>query len=641
MHRRALAAAVLFGLLAAAAPQIAQAAPSPKIVAELRPFVEAGLASQDVAVQAWSVRAASLLDDRALYTMVSEQLTNANAPVRVAAAIALLEAGQPAADSHTALANDLLQGDANTRTLILERMLPTIDVSHRVAVLQDALARVTDTAVSTEILRYIAQRTDGDVYALLSRAPAMSAEQRAIVVARVIAADRPIGTQVAGALLASRDPSIRLQGAEVAFALNTVEARAQLEGLLSDPDPILAQRVGFHLSQYGNTAALQAVRDLALNIDQDEALRAQAIAALRDNGAQLLSVAQVDALLAEPGRTAEFRTRVWELLGATRDPAALSRLEGMLDGMFADERLDGLAGLGYSGQGVYVDRIAPVLRGNANQALRLRAAAALGNLGGEQAGAALGAQLNTEPDPAVKLAIIHALAKTGASSAAQSIANEFVSQDVAVAGAALDALEAIGASAVARQIEAVATGFRDPGIRWRAVVLLAKFDPALGRIRLLQALDRPPRGFRDDLVGLPEDLLAEVDNHLLRHADSSVRDAAMLRVLTRDDGGYGVLRPLLDGQLTPDVRRQAISIVTATRNPADTELLRTLTQDIDRGVRLQAYGALAQMGDAANTEFFRGFLENADMAVRLIATYAIARIHANDVPAASPGRRRR
>lgn len=604
-----------------ASPALAEI--SEELSAEMRPLVETGLASEDVAVQAWAVRAAALLGDEALVDEVASQLENVNVPVRLSAAASLLRVGEHVDDARGVLVSELATGDAATRELILTRFVPAMNMEDALSVVDAALDIAEDDSAFRQIVVWLAQRTDGELYALLERATEEGAGRRAIIVEEVSRAERPVGNSIAAALLDERDGEVRLQGAEIAFAINDVEARSMLEPLLDADDAALGQRVGFHLAGYGNPAALSRVAELALNPEMPEDLRMDAMATLRDHGAQLVAFDQLQGMLAEAGHTAEFITRVHELMGATATPEALAYLQEKVDGLFADERLDGISGMGFSGQSTAVPTMAETLATNSAQDLRLRAAAALGHLGGDLAAQALVDQLVIERDPVVKVAIIHALADTASPLATQPIANEFARQETETALAGLDALRQLGFSDVTSQVENVAIGFRDPTVRWKAVVTLTFLDPEVGRIRLLQALDRPPEGFRADLEGLGPDLLDEIDENLLRHSDPAIREQALFRILTRPDGGYEVLRPMLTGNVAPEVRRQAIAVVTSARNPEDAELFISLTEEPDRALRLQGYTALAELGDPANEEYFRGFLGHADVALRLLASWAI------------------
>ncbi len=619
--------ALCVAVLATFAPRLVSAEITEELATEMRPLVESGLASEDVAVQAWAVRAAALLGDDALIDEVASQLENVNVPVRLSAAVALLRVDERVADARQVVVTELSEGDAATRELILSRFVPAMDEDDALEIVADALDGAAELDTYTQIVRWLAQRTDGAMYALLERAPDEPADRRQVIVDEVQRASRPIGTSIAGVLLSESDTAMRLQGAEIAFAINNVEARDMLEPLLDADAAELAQRVGFHLASYGNPSALSRVAELALNAEMPEDLRMDAMATLRDHGAQLVSFSQLQAVLEEGAHSAEFVTRVHELMGATASPEALAYLQGKVDGLFADERLDGISGMGYSGQSSAIPTMTDILATNGAADLRLRAAEALGNLGGDQAAQALVAQLLVERDPVVKVAVIRALGHTGSALASQPIANEFARQEVDTAMAGLDALRELGFSDVSTQIENVAVGFRDPGVRWKAVVTLAFLDPDIGRIRLLQALDRPPEGFWDDLQGLGDDLLDEIDETLLRHSNPTIREAALFRIITRTDGGYEVLRPMLTGNVSPEVRRQAIAVVTAARRSDDAELFTSLTEEPDRALRLQGYTALAELGDPANEEYFRGYLGHADVALRLLSAWAILSMH--------------
>jgi HEAT repeat protein len=598
-----------------------------ELASELVPVIELGLASEDVAVRAWALRALAPLGDEDRLEAVPAELENVNVPVRIAAAMTLLAADEETDEALEALVREVATGDAATRRLVLRNVLPTMSEDDAVTVVEDALAAATDLAVVREIVAFVARYGQGEVYALLARAPRLDAERRAIYVEEVMRAGRPEGAAVSAALFASRDTAVQDQGAQIAFALDTAETREQLEASLRSSNAALAQRAGFHLARFGNADALGMVADLVRNTAIDEATRLDAMALLTRRAPQLFSYTELQGLAGEAGRSTAFVTAVHELMGATRDPAAIAYLDGRFNALFADERLDGISGLGWSGQSSYVEPLTELVRGNAEVSLRLRAIAALGHMGGDLAAQALIAALPMERDEAIRVAIIDALGESGSTLAAQPIANEFARGTAPTALAALRALRGLADSSIALQIENVATTFRDPAVRWQAVVALVHIDPNAGRIRLLQSLDRAPDGFLAGLEGLPDSLLAEVDETLLRHSDAATRELALFRVLARPDGGYAVLRPFMEGQVAPEIRREAIAVVTAAGRTEDAEAFVALTRDTDRTVRLQGLAAVAELGDAAQEEFLRGYLNHADVALRMVAAYGILRIH--------------
>lgn len=602
------------------------------LVTEIRPTIELGLASEEVAVHAWAVRAVAPLADEVMLEALAAELANTNVPVRLAAILAMVEADFDTETALTQLAAEVVTGDAATRALVLKSVFQSLSEQQRVAVIEAILDEATDEGVVRDVARWLARYSSGAVYAMLEEIDEMSPSNRAVFASEVRLAGRPDGVVAAQALLASRDAAARAEGAEIAFALNTVEARNALSELIDGDDAGLAQRAGLHLARYGNPAGLALAGDLVRNTAMDEALRIDAMALLRDQGPSIIAFTELQALATEEGRSAAFVTRVHELMGATRDSAAVAYLQGRFDALFADERLDGISGLGFTGDVGFVAELGELARGNAELALRSRAITALGHIGGDEAAQILIDALLMERSDEIRVALIDALAMTGSTLATQPIANEFSRQSPATAAAALRALRSIGDSSMAPQIENVALAFRDPAVRWQATVTLSHIDAAAGRIRLLQALDRAPEGFLTDLEGLPQDLLDEVDVTLLRHSDPTTREMALLRVITRPDGGYAVLRAMLEGQAAPEVRREAIAVVTAARRVEDAELYNQLTNDTDRTVRVQGMAALAELADPGQEEFFRGYLNHADVALRMVAAYAVLRIHAGDAP---------
>jgi hypothetical protein len=617
--------AAFLALVPVSVPALAWAELSPEQALEVRTIVETGLASAEDQVLSWALRAAALLDDDALFEAVATQLASATPAVRIAAATALLAADQNVREAQPVIVTELATGDASTRSLLLERMLGQLDGDVQVDIVNEAIEAAADNDVFNQIVSFLARRAEGDLYEILMGATEWSPERRTIVANRVGAARRPQGVAVAQEFMDSDDAAVRLQGAEIAMAIDSTEARTALAGLLGDSDAAISQRVGFHLARFGNVDALGAVRALAANTEMPEELRMEALALLRDEAASLYSFAELEALRDEPGRSAAFVTRVHEVMGATQSAEALEYLRGRVDGMFAEERLDGFSGLGYAGDTMLVDSLASTVGSGGEQLLRLRAAEALGNVGGDAAAQALGALLPLERDAAVRLQIVRSLGNTGSSFANQALANELSREDSTIATEVLAGLRKLQAIDMAFQVENAATAFRDPNVRWQATITLAYLDPAAGRIRLLQALSRPPEGFYTDIEPLPQDLRDEIDVALLGHQDTAVREAALFRVLGRTDGGYSVLRAMLEGSAQPEVRREAIALVTSRLLPEDRDILISLTNDTDRSVRMQAWGALADMADPANEAMFADYLDHADLLLRMVGAYGVLR----------------
>ena len=130
----------------------ARAEVSEELLAELRPVVEMGLASDDVAVQSWAIRAAAMAGDGEYRTAIVDALQNTNAPVRIAAAQALIGLDYQVGAAETVLANEVMEGDAAARGLILNSILVHLGEGVREDVLDDVLAAVDSDKVLAFIL---------------------------------------------------------------------------------------------------------------------------------------------------------------------------------------------------------------------------------------------------------------------------------------------------------------------------------------------------------------------------------------------------------------------------------------------------------------------------------------------------------
>ena len=436
MNASTLLARITMALTLGAASTVA-AEITPELAERLRPIIEEGLASTDANVQSIAVRAAPALMDDALLEIVGTQLTNADVSVRIAAATALLLAGEMEREARSALVQEFTNGDGSVRATLLDRSLPALPADEQAAILDAALDTFTAPDAFRQVVMNIAQRGTPPVYDLLLRAPSVSPELRTIIVEEVAKAQRPEGVSIVQALVGNRSPDTHSDGATLAIALNTAEARSAIEGLLDSGDAALAQRVGFFLADYGSATALGRVRDLALNPEMPEDLRLSALAVVRDRAPTTATFEQVLALTTETGRSLDFTLAAFTWLGALNSTEARDHLNALNNGLFADDRLRAITGLGYLQDGAPVADFIAILSGSGEQALRAAAARALGNVGTTECVQVLSQQLFMERDEVIKMAIIEAIATAGDASAATQLTYEFAAQNPVVTPAVI------------------------------------------------------------------------------------------------------------------------------------------------------------------------------------------------------------
>ena len=620
-----LALGSLFGSV-----QLAFADMPDELMEQVRPVIEELLASEDPGSRAWAVRAAGLTGERDFRDSVVSALEDAAPPVRIAAALALMEMGHRERDAKAQLIVEILQGENAARMLILNQFLPRLDEDDREDILREALDGTTGNEMTGQIAGYIARRESGDIYELLFRVANISeAGGRAPFLSALRRSGREEVLQVAALLIESSDPAIQADGASLAFEFSSTEALETLEPLLESSDAALAQRIGFYLARHGNTGALSQVSALVINTELEEDLRMEALALLRDNAPDSVSLEALQELAEEAGRSQEFKVRVHQVIGAQRTDAARAYLNEQLESPFAANRVFGLAGIGWTGDMTAIPALRETMESHGEAFLRTAAISALGALGGDEAAEILLNAMRTERNETLKIAMIQALGHTNSATVPQTLAYEFAARNDDITRAILLALRDLGFSDVSPQIEQVATNYRNPPIRWLATTVLVHLDPDAGRIRLLQSLDRLPDNFYDDLEGLSSSLLDEVNIALLSHSDPAIRDAALIRVMQQPDQGLSVLREMITGS-SPEIRRQAISLVVTNNSSDDVEIYRSLIQNTDRAIRMQGYSALANLADVENQDYFDDYLEHPEPVLRALAAYALARMYADD-----------
>lgn len=586
--------------------------------------LEAAEASEDQLIRAWGLRAYSETS-RPDWGRVAGGLDDAQPSVRLAAAEALLWKNQRVTQAQGAVADVFSSEDATTRRQIIEVTLPSVSERQRIAIYRSLLA-LDDDAAWSQVIQHLARRASGAEHGLVQElATGRDAERGRTAGQAIAAAGRQEGMATLRALVASSDSDQRATALDLARSIGTADARQAIMPLLNGGDE-LAQRVGAYLAPYGVAEALSLVAALAKNTDASDEARAAALNLLNSERQALFSWDELSEMLEEAGRSAEFQRALWEATGVSNAPEAREHLMRGLDSTFAQDRVLAFHAAGFTGDAALVPMLAQGIAARGAHAIRSAAVVALGRIGGDEAAEILTTNLRVEREPEVRIAFIEALGMSGSAVATQPIIFEFAQRNDDSARAGLVALERIANPEAARQVETVSETWRSTDIRWQAALVLFRLDPRLGRIRILQLLERPVQGFEEDIEELPAELRAEIDDLLLAHSQTDVRESALRRVRAREDGGWAALRSYAAGAPTPDVRRAAIQVVTEQARAEDRELLETLAGSRDRQNRHLAYRALASLEDADLEDFWHSRLEDTDHVVRLIAAWALLRM---------------
>lgn len=586
--------------------------------------IDAGQASEDGVTRAWALRAIGETA-RPAWARVAEGLENAQPVVRLAAAETLLRKNQRALAANAALVELYQAEDATIRRQILEVVAPQLGERQRLDLYRGLLA-VSDDSAWGQVVQHLARRTEGAEHALLQAvATGADLERGRVAIQAMAAARRAEALPTLRALVASRTDAHREEALTLARALGSPEAREAVRPLLR-PGDALAQRTGAWLARFGEVDALGVVAALARDTEAAESERVAALNLLNAEGQALFSWAELEGMLEESGRSPAFRRAVWEAVGASNAPEARARLQQGLDSTFADDRILALHGAGFTQDTALIPTLEQVVTARGAHGIRSAAVVALGRIGGDDAARILAQHMRFEREADVKLAFVEALGRTESTYAAQPIIFEFAQRNDDIARVGLVALERLANPEAARQIETVSETWRSSEIRWRAAIVLHRLDPTLGRIRILQLLDRPPSGFEDDLAELPSALRAEIDDTLLTHAQTQVREAALRRVRAREDGGWSALRAYAASAPTQDVRRAAIQVVTEQARMDDLETLQRLAGSSDRQTRLQAYRALGTLESEELEAWWHERLTDTDQVVRIVAAWALLRM---------------
>lgn len=614
---------LLLGCLLFLLPADALAGVPRDLVSELESVVEEGLGSDNPEARAWALRAKTLLG-RSARSLLSDNQDNTDLLVRVFAGVGLLELGNR--DGAGVLSGELNGAGAASRNRILNRYVRHLSERDQTRVLEAALEAATEASVVRDLVAYIALHGHGDVYELMERAARADAETRELYVNAAVASGRLEAVALARQLSRSGTPEVRLSAVSIAQQIPSDESRSLLEELIHDSDSAVAIAAALSLAPVGVTPAYERLAELANSGSPEQQIAA--LEAIRDGQPSLLELSVLTGML-EATEDANLRRRIYEAIGATASNEAYQLLVGMIEGTVYDDRVDGVAGLGYTGRASAAPMLGDVLLGGGGQDLRLTAAEALGHLEQSAANEFLLEALQRERGGAVKVAVIRALASAPSEEAMWPLAFQLSNDEEEVVEATLLTLRALGAVAIASQVENAAISHRNAQVRWTATLVLFSLDPEVGAIRLNQALDRPPEGFMADIDALPEGPRTEAYRRLVRHSNPDIRVVAISRILSDGESALPVLRELMEPATPSDIRQMVADTLTAFRDTADLPMFHELSETSHRTMRYQALEAIVELASPDSETLLRGLLDSTDLERRVMAVYGLWKMAAN------------
>jgi len=592
-------------------------------VTELESVVEEGLGSDNPEARAWALRAKTLLG-RSARSLLSDNQDNTDLLVRVFAGVGLLELGNR--DGAGVLSGELNGAGAASRNRILNRYVRHLSERDQTRVLEGALDAATESSVVRDLVGYIALHGHGDVYELMERAAQSEAEIRELYVQAAVSSGRSEAVALARRLSRSGTPEVRLSAISIAQQITSDESRTLLEELIHDSDTSVAMAAALSLAPVGVTAAYERLAELAGSGTPEQ--QTAALEAIRDGQPSLLDMNVLTGML-EATEDAALKRRIYEAIGATGSDEAYQLLVGMIEETVYEDRVDGVAGLGYTGRASAAPMLGEVLLGGGGEELRLTAAEALGHLEQGAANEFLLEALQRERGGAVKVAVIRALASAPSEEAMWPLAFQLSNDEEEVVQATLLTLQALGAVAISSQVENAALSHRNAQVRWTATLVLFSLDPEVGAIRLNQALDRPPEGFMADIDALPEGPRNEAYRRLVRHSNPDIRVVAISRILAGGESALPILRELMEPAIPSDIRQMVADTLTAFRESSDLPMFHELSETSHRTMRYQALEAIVELASPDSETLLRGLLDSTDLERRVMAVYGLWKMAEN------------
>ncbi|HEX6291238.1 MAG TPA: HEAT repeat domain-containing protein [Herpetosiphonaceae bacterium] len=448
--------------------------------------------------------------------------------------------GQPTV--RLALIEALVRFGAGVVDALIEQ-LAAEDAETRAAAVV-ALGRIGDARVVPELIEVL--ETDPDLAVVAADALAKIGDHRAFE-----ALLRHLG-----------DPDVAARQAVISalHSLGHPDLEQRITALLHDPDPLIRESALRIAGYFGYDAC--AVTIVTAVEDRDERVQQAAIEALAylDNPRCLPLLLHVLRHEMPNLRAAAARA-----LGHMDEPEALAALLGALDDPQPWVRYFATRSLGQRARPDTLEPLIRVLERDTAGQVRIAAAEALGQIGGEQAAQSL-TPLTAASDADLVRATLHALGQTRHPAALPPLLAALRGADPSQRAAAVDAVALHGGMGAVPALQWVAAADHDVEMQQAAITALSRVQTSEATAALIELLIDPQRR-------------------------EAVR-AALARKGARivDDLQRGLAHP------HPAVRATVVEILARIKLPAVREPIAGALDDVDPAVRIAAVTALGRIG---------------------------------------------
>ncbi len=611
-------------------PSAASAKISKELRAELTEHIERHDKSEDVEARRASILTRALLDGKKSVKALEPLLEDPDARIRLAASVALIEAGDRKAAS--SLYKEL---DETTDVLgTLQKTVSLLKDKSEAKIIEGYLKKAAPERAA-EVFRYLAAQ-DGALFKILEkRARAKNKEDRATATRALASIPRKRALPVIKGLLSSKkDKNMRMDGVQLAIALHPYDEDSAalatlIKGALTDADQTVALAAALELTSRDVVSGVRALTRIAaaqeeaprklelLRLVNQAAVRGVAIdkasaalfKALEDRGDLAVEIARLHALSGDNALLeknvalftdfSDYEGRLFaaRVLGYSRSRAAVAELsKGMFEGSPQMRRLSA-EGLAVAALPDALPALKKALQRERDEQVLMWSVKAVGRIKSDESMQAL-RLLVTRANKDLKPILIQA----------------FIDQDDPAGVASLKLIK--------RDL--------DESIRWSASLAILRLDLEAGQAALNDFSKGAPAGFIVDVAALPIAARKKALVVILDRSSPSSRASVLSHMINRPGVYKATLNQLLTSPKTSEQERaRLLHVVNSLNGTKDSSAIAGLARSKSNSLALRQDAAwtLVRYPTKDMEATLRGYLVADEPSLQAIGMYGLASLN--------------
>jgi HEAT repeat protein len=611
-------------------PSVASAKISKELRAELTEYVERHSKSEDIQARRAAILTRAILEGKKSVKALRPLLEDPDPRLRLAAAVALVDAGDRKAAEKVYKELD----EVNDVVGALRGTVSLLGDKAEAKLLDKYLSKAAPERAA-EVYRYLVAQ-DGALFDIVEKkARSKKDDERRAVARALVSSPRDRVVPIVEAMLKDRkNASVRLEGVRLAIAIHpfaddSAALATLLKASLDDSSQDVRLAAALELTSRDVVSGVRALAKIAA--EQEEAPRKlEYLRLVNEAGVRGVPIDKASAkLFPVPDDRGDLAVESARLQALSGDNALLEKSIALFtDFTDYDGRLFAAKILGYSRSRAAAAELSKGLFEGSPQMRRL-SARGLAVAAVPDSLPALKKALQRERDDEVLAFSVEAVGKIKSAESMQALR--------LLVTRASNTLKPTLIEALVRQKDpgAVATlkllkRDLDEGIRWSASLAILELDEKEGRAALAGFAKGAPAGFIADIIALSPGARAAALDVMLTKSSPSTRSAVLSHMMSRPAVYEKVLVDLLATTSTgADERERLLPIVSGLKGSADTAAIEQVARSKSNALPLRQTAAwtIVRYPTKGMEATLRGYLASDEPSIQAIGMYGLASLN--------------